>query len=30
MVEEDFFLNLPTPKLKIQMKKAVCDHIDNL
>lgn len=30
MVEEDFFLNLPTGKLKDTMKKAVSDHIDSL
>ena len=30
MVEEEFFMNLPTPKLKERMKKAVSQHIDGL
>ena len=30
MVEDEFFMNLPTPKLKEKMNKAVSDHIDAL
>ena len=30
MIEEDFFKNLPSPKLRQEMRKVVCDHLDEL
>ena len=30
MIEEDFFKNLTSPKLRQEMRKVVCDHLDEL